>query len=99
MLWVNLIMDSLASLSLATENPNDKLLDDVPVNPDANILTPMILNNIAFQTTYQLFIMFLILFYGRDLLLLHEDDNTHLFCLTFNTFVWMQLFNQVLLFN
>ena len=30
MLWVNLIMDSLASLSLATDSPTDELLDLKP---------------------------------------------------------------------
>jgi magnesium-transporting ATPase (P-type) len=30
MLWVNLIMDSLASLSLATDSPTDDLLDLKP---------------------------------------------------------------------
>lgn len=30
MLWVNLIMDTLASLALATEAPNDDLLDRKP---------------------------------------------------------------------
>ena len=30
MLWINLIMDSLASLALATESPTEKLLDRLP---------------------------------------------------------------------
>jgi len=30
MLWVNLIMDSLASLSLATDSPTDDMLDLPP---------------------------------------------------------------------
>jgi len=33
MLWVNLIMDTLASLALATEPPSDKLLNRPPNNP------------------------------------------------------------------
>lgn len=31
MLWVNMIMDSLASLALATEMPTKELLDRMPV--------------------------------------------------------------------
>jgi P-type Ca2+ transporter type 2B len=31
MLWVNMIMDSLASLALATEQPTEELLDRMPV--------------------------------------------------------------------
>lgn len=32
MLWVNMIMDSLASLALATEQPTKELLDRMPVS-------------------------------------------------------------------
>lgn len=41
MLWVNLIMDSLASLALATELPSDELLDLPPFSPSASLLTPV----------------------------------------------------------
>ena len=34
MLWVNLIMDSLAALALATEPPNEKLLQRTPHRRD-----------------------------------------------------------------
>ena len=47
MLWVNLIMDSLASLSLATEAPTDDVLDLPPNLSDAPILSPLILTNIT----------------------------------------------------
>jgi len=46
MLWVNLIMDSLASLSLATEPPNEDVLDLPPNLSDAPILSPTIIKNI-----------------------------------------------------
>lgn len=32
MLWVNLIMDTFAALALATEPPNDSLLERQPVS-------------------------------------------------------------------
>lgn len=34
MLWINLIMDTLASLALATEPPTDELLDRKPHSRD-----------------------------------------------------------------
>jgi len=37
LLWVNLIMDSLASLALATEPPDDSLLDLPPYRQGAHI--------------------------------------------------------------
>ena len=42
MLWVNLIMDSLASLALATEAPTEELLDLPPYSPSAPLLTPVV---------------------------------------------------------
>lgn len=40
MLWVNLIMDSLASLSLATELPAEELLDLPPFSASASLVSP-----------------------------------------------------------
>lgn len=39
LLWVNLIMDSLASLALATEPPNESLLSRPPYKKDDYIIT------------------------------------------------------------
>ena len=41
-LWVNLIMDSLASLSLATEAPTDATLDLPPYSPSKALLAPSV---------------------------------------------------------
>ena len=38
MLWVNLIMDTFASLALATEPPNDSLLDRPPYTRNESIV-------------------------------------------------------------
>jgi magnesium-transporting ATPase (P-type) len=53
MLWVNLIMDSLASLALATESPTDALLKLPPFSADAPLLTSKVLKHIAGQAVYQ----------------------------------------------
>lgn len=39
LLWVNLIMDSLASLALATDPPTDELLDRMPYKKDEHIIS------------------------------------------------------------
>ena len=44
-LWVNLIMDSLASLSLATEAPTDAMLDLPPYSPSKPLLAPSVSPN------------------------------------------------------
>ena len=42
MLWLNLIMDSLASLALATEQPTDAMLDLPPYSARQSLLTPTV---------------------------------------------------------
>ena len=46
MLWVNLIMDTLAALALATEPPHDNLLDQAPYGRSDIIVTPIMWRNI-----------------------------------------------------
>jgi Ca2+-transporting ATPase len=47
MLWVNLIMDTFAAIALATEPPHEGVKDDCPRDPDAFIITPAMIQNIA----------------------------------------------------
>ena len=83
MLWVNLIMDSFASLALATEDPTDSLLDRKPYSREASILTPMMKLNIVSQAIFQISTLTIIIFYG---------DYITIF---FNIFVFMQVFNSI----
>jgi len=53
MLWVNLIMDSLASLALATEAPTDAMLNMPPFSADAPLLSNKVLKHIVGQAGYQ----------------------------------------------
>ena len=47
MLWINLIMDSLASLALATEPPEESLLDKPPVNRSDSIISEAPLSTVS----------------------------------------------------
>jgi P-type Ca2+ transporter type 2B len=49
MLWINMIMDSLASLSLATERPTDELLKMRPFSSTTPLLTPTCVKHICGQ--------------------------------------------------
>ncbi|WIA29940.1 hypothetical protein OEZ86_000039 [Tetradesmus obliquus] len=57
MLWVNLIMDSLASLALATEAPTDEALDEPPRARDGAIITPTVAKAILGQAALQLAVL------------------------------------------
>ena len=49
-LWVNLIMDSLASLALATEAPTEAMLDLPPYSPSKPLLPPSVRTPLPRQT-------------------------------------------------
>lgn len=100
MLWVNLIMDSFASLALATEPPTADLLKRQPYGRTKPLISRTMLRNIVGHSFYQLIIMLVILFYGDKLLELdqpayeHEGPTAHSTIL-FNAFVFMQIFNEI----
>jgi P-type Ca2+ transporter type 2C len=63
LLWVNLIMDSLAALALATEDPTPQLLKHRPNSRSEPLINGCMAKHILVQSVYQCFWLFLI-FYG-----------------------------------
>ena len=64
MLWVNLIMDTLASLALSTELPTPELLDRKPYGRTTALISATMAKNILGQAVYQLVVTFGMMFYG-----------------------------------
>ncbi|KFA53171.1 hypothetical protein S40293_03137 [Stachybotrys chartarum IBT 40293] len=96
LLWVNLIMDTLAALALATDPPQDSVLDRKPEPKGSSIISVTMWKMILGQSVYQLAIT-LLLYYGspNGILPLPEiPPRDQIATLVFNTFVWMQIFNQ-----
>ena len=97
LLWVNLIMDTLAALALATDPPRDSVLNRLPEARNASIISVTMWKMILGQAVYQLAITFLI-YFGREKVLPETGkyvlDDATIGTLVFNTFVWMQIFNQ-----
>ncbi|KAI3335663.1 hypothetical protein F4824DRAFT_153641 [Ustulina deusta] len=99
LLWVNLIMDTLAALALATDPPQDSIIDRKPEPRNASIISITMWKMIIGQTIYQLAVTF-VLYYGAFAIGIaaREDPDTVVSTrrdtLVFNTFVWMQIFNQ-----
>lgn len=71
MLWVNLIMDTLASLALATEMPSEELLNRKPYGRTKSLLSRTMVKNIIGHALFQLIILFAILFWGEYTLVIH----------------------------
>lgn len=65
MLWVNLIMDTLASLALATEPPTESLLLRRPYGRNKPLISRTMMKNILGHAVYQLVIIFTLLFAGE----------------------------------
>ncbi|CAJ1912870.1 unnamed protein product [Sphenostylis stenocarpa] len=96
LLWVNLIMDTLGALALATEPPNDGLLKRPPVARGANFITKPMWRNIIGQSIYQLIILAILNFDGKRLLGISGSDATEVLnTFIFNSFVFCQVFNEI----
>ncbi|KOS20135.1 Calcium-transporting ATPase 2 [Escovopsis weberi] len=97
LLWINLIMDTFAALALATDAPARSILDRKPDRKSAPLITPRMAKMIIGQGICQLAITLVLHFAGRSLLGYGHTahDAKRLSTLVFNTFVWLQLFNEL----
>nr|GMD67536.1 putative calcium-transporting ATPase 11, plasma membrane-type isoform X1 [Ipomoea batatas] len=96
LLWVNMIMDTLGALALATEPPTDELLKQPPIGRNVNFITRIMWRNIIGQSIYQMIILCVLQFRGKDLLNLDGPLATiTLNTMIFNTFVFCQVFNEI----
>ena len=57
MLWVNLIMDSLGSLALATEPPYEELLQRAPTKRNESMINGRMWKHIVFQSLVQIILL------------------------------------------
>ncbi|XP_055974878.1 plasma membrane calcium-transporting ATPase 4 isoform X3 [Sorex fumeus] len=102
MLWVNLIMDTFASLALATEPPTDSLLKRHPYGRNKPLISRTMMKNILGHAVYQLVVIFCLVFAGEKFFdidsgrkaPLNSPPSQH-YTIIFNTFVLMQLFNEI----
>lgn len=97
LLWVNLIMDTLGALALATEPPTDHLMHRTPVGRREPLITNIMWRNLLVQAMYQVTVLLTLNFAGRRILDLGSNreraenlKNT----IIFNTFVLCQIFNE-----
>ncbi|CAD8110921.1 unnamed protein product [Paramecium sonneborni] len=66
MLWVNLIMDTFASLALATETPTEELLQRKPHNRNEYMISQKMFKHIIGQAIFQMIVMLVLLFSAQD---------------------------------
>ncbi|KAI3469645.1 hypothetical protein Pfo_026308 [Paulownia fortunei] len=93
LLWVNLIMDTLGALALATEKPSMELMKRPPVGRHDPLITNIMWRNILGQALYQIAVILALKFKGNSIFRVQENV---IGTLIFTTFVLLQVFN---LFN
>lgn len=92
LLWVNMIMDTLGALALATEPPNDELMKRAPVGRKGNFISNVMWRNILGQSLYQFLIIWFLQVYGKTIFRLDGPDaNLTLNTVIFNSFVFCQV--------
>lgn len=95
LLWVNLIMDTLAALALATDKPDEGVMDRRPLGRTAPLITTSMWKMICGQAIMQLTVTMILHFDGDNLFFGHHTTShqrKEIDSLTFNTFVWLQVF-------
>ncbi|GMH17978.1 hypothetical protein Nepgr_019819 [Nepenthes gracilis] len=96
LLWVNMIMDTLGALALATEPPNDELMKRPPVGRKGNIISNVMWRNILGQALYQFVVIWYLQTRGKAVFDLEgPDSDLILSTLIFNSFVFCQVFNEI----
>ena len=101
LLWVNMIMDSMGALALATEPPSPDLMKRQPFGRSAPLVNQEMWRNICVQAFYQFLVCLILLFAGKEMLGIDVDDGDsehqtlQLNSVIFNTFVMMQIFNEI----
>ncbi|KAF3456924.1 hypothetical protein FNV43_RR01578 [Rhamnella rubrinervis] len=91
LLWVNLIMDTMAALALATDKPTKELMEKPPVGLTEPVITKTMWRNILAQAFYQIAVVLVLQFKGESIFGVNEKVND---TLIFNTFVLCQVFNE-----
>lgn len=100
LLWVNLIMDTLAALALATDKPDPNILDKKPQGRRTPLITLSTWKMILGQSLVQLVVTLTLHYCGPRMFFPGKKELTgfeqqQLNAMTFNAFVWLQFFTMI----
>jgi Ca2+-transporting ATPase len=91
LLWVNLIMDTLAALALGLEPPTEAVMNRAPRRRDDPIITPHMWRNIFFTAGYFFAVLMLLLKYN----FLGAANQREQYTVIFTAFVFFQIWNEI----
>ena len=108
LLWINLIMDVLAAIAFATENPHPENIRKERIRPNDKIITKAMMRGILTQSVYMIIVMLILMYAGPAAsdrpynlysteLVENGVDSSRMIHQTFmfHCFVIMNLFNMV----
>ncbi|CAL4933429.1 unnamed protein product [Urochloa decumbens] len=92
LLWVNLIMDTMGALALATDKPTKSLMRRPPIGRTAPLISNAMWRNLAAQAAFQVAVLLALQYRGRDMFggVGEKANGT----MIFNAFVLCQVFNE-----
>ncbi|KAG5486856.1 hypothetical protein LSCM4_06322 [Leishmania orientalis] len=93
LLWVNLIMDTLAALALATEEPSEECLRRPPIHRKAPLLSRRMHVTITLIAVYHLIIALVLQLFGHSWFGLDRYSREHS-TIVFNVFVFGAVFHM-----
>ncbi|KAG5486203.1 hypothetical protein LSCM1_07323 [Leishmania martiniquensis] len=93
LLWVNLIMDTLAALALATEEPSEECLKRSPIHRKAPLVSRRMHVTITVVAVYHLIIALVLQNFGHSWFELERYSREHR-TIVFNVFVLCSLFQM-----
>ncbi|RHY28510.1 hypothetical protein DYB32_005927, partial [Aphanomyces invadans] len=105
LLWVNLIMDTFASLALATDTPTEAMLKRKPYPRTKPLISERMMKHMVGQSIFQLAVILTMTFAGDKIFGIESGRKydrpagatgpTVHYTMIFNTFVFLQLFNEI----
>lgn len=104
LIWINLIMDVLGALALATAAPLPSVIHQPAITHDTPILQKVIWRQVYGVTLWNIIVMVLVMYFGRAMFSLPYQSSDQVadtpnkqkhFTIIFNTFVFLQFFNQI----
>lgn len=95
MLWINMVMDTLAGLAFSYEPPKLEYMEEKPKKKDENIINKYMINEIIITGLYSAVLC--ILFLKLDIiknLFRYSPDNIYLLTAFFGLFIFISIFNS-----
>uniref|UniRef100_A0A0D9XJS0 Calcium-transporting ATPase n=1 Tax=Leersia perrieri TaxID=77586 RepID=A0A0D9XJS0_9ORYZ len=92
LLWVNLIMDTMGALALATDTPTKGMMQRKPIGRTAPLISNAMWRNLAAQAAYQIAVLLALQYKGREIF--GDSGEKENGTMIFNAFVFCQVFNE-----